>query len=201
MSSLLFVLSSPSGGGKSSLAKAIINTRANFSLSISFTTRAPRPGEIEGVDYHFVSQAQFKTMEENGDLLEVTNLLGNYYATSKKQVHEFMVQGQHIIFDIDPYGAKNVKQQWPDSTISIFILPPSLEVLQERLIARNQDSMEVISQRMIKAQEVMSFAQDYDYQIVNNIFEDSLQQILNIIDQNIASKSNQEIKRYTYFKF
>ena len=106
-----------------------------------------------------------------------------------------------ILLSLTRFSRRKFPTFASSSTISIFILPPSLEVLQERLIARNQDSMEVISQRMIKAQEVMSFAQGYDYQIVNNIFEDSLQQILDIINQNIASKSNQEIKRYTYFKF
>ena len=179
--SLLVVLSSPSGGGKSSLAKALIKANPNFILSISITTREPRPGEVNGKDYYFVSKQDFDRMHSNNELLEITQIVNNYYGTSKVLTEELMRQGKNIIFTIDPFGALELKKIWPDNVVTIFIDTPSIDELKSRMITRGQDSMEVIEARLIQAQDILSYKNDYDNIIMNNVFDNTLKDIQQII--------------------
>jgi guanylate kinase len=181
---LLIVLSSPSGGGKSSLAKALLEINSNLLLSVSVTTRTPRALEIDGKDYHFVSPEIFSKMQNDNELLEVTEILNNFYGTSKVLTEELMKKNKNIIFDIDPLGAQNIKKLWPNNVITIFIDVPSIDILKSRMISRGQDTMEVIEARLLQAIDILSFKDKYDYIIVNNIFSESLAAIQKIIDKH-----------------
>ena len=184
---MLLVISGPSGGGKSTIAKAILEQYNNFVLSVSFTTRSIRAGEINGKDYYFVSIAEFELMRINGHLLEVTELCGNSYATSRSKISELMNEGKNIIFDVDYHGAKIIKENWPHNTICIFIQPPSLESTRERLISR-QDDLKTIDERIKKFDEVMASKDHYDYVVVNDILEDAVLEIQKIIDTNLKKR-------------
>ena len=181
---LLLVISGPSGSGKSTIAKAIVEQYTNFVLSVSFTTRTIRVGEINNKDYYFVSRAEFKKMRATGHLLEITELCGNLYATSKSKISELINDGKNIIFDVDYQGAKIIKENWPDNTICIFIEPPSLESTKERLVAR-QDDLKNIDERIKKFDEVMASKNHYDYVVINDVLEDAVLEIKRIIDINL----------------
>lgn len=186
MTQLLLVISGPSGSGKSTIAKAILDQYNNFVLSVSFTTRSMRGGEINGKDYYFVSKAEFETMEIKGYLLEVTELCGNLYATSKSKISELMNAKKNIIFDVDYHGAKIIKENWPNNTICVFIQPPSLESTRERLISR-QDDLKNIDERIKKFDEVMASKDNYDYVVINDILKDAVKEIQQIIDIGLKS--------------
>ncbi len=181
---LLLVISGPSGSGKSTIAKAIVEQYTNFVLSVSFTTRTIRVGEINNKDYYFVSSAEFKKMRATGHLLEITELCGNLYATSRSKISELIHDGKNIIFDVDYQGAKIIKENWPDNTICIFIEPPSLESTKERLVAR-QDDLKNIDERIKKFDEVMASKNHYDYVVINDVLEDAVLEIKRIIDINL----------------
>ncbi len=179
----LFILAAPSGGGKSSLIKALLekHPNANMQLSVSLTTRAPRPGEIDGKHYHFVSKQEFEQEIANGTLFEWAEVFGNYYGTSRTVIEQTLQQGVDIFLDIDWQGARQVKQQLPD-TCGIFILPPSEETLRQRLVGRGQDSEEVINQRMAQAKAEISHYSEFDYLVINDDFDHALGQIEQIIE-------------------
>jgi len=179
MSGNLFIVSAPSGAGKSSLVKALLERDATIRLSVSYTTRAPRPGELDGVHYHFVSRKLFQERLERGEFLESAEVYGNYYGTSQRWIEEELAAGRDILLEIDWQGAAQVRKLMPD-TLSIFILPPSLEELQRRLDGRGTDSAEVIAKRMAAAREDISHALEFDYLVVNDVFDEALADLLAI---------------------
>ena len=197
----LFIIAAPSGAGKSSLISALIDkhkaTHPNqpdaVQLSISHTTRAPRPGETNGVEYYFVSREEFESMIENNDFYEHAEVFGNYYGTSKAAIADKLHLGIDVFLDIDWQGARQVKRQNPNA-IGIFILPPSKDALLTRLINRGQDSHEVIEGRMAQAVSEMSHYNEFDYLILNDQFEQALQQMSAIVEAQRATIYNQKMR-------
>lgn len=177
---LIIILSSPSGAGKSSLTRSLLQMDNNLRLSVSATTRKPRPGEVEGVNYHFKSNLEFEELIKQDKFLEYAKIYDNYYGTPKEYVETLINQGLDVLFDIDWQGARSIKEN-SSGIISIFILPPSLEVLEQRLRNRETDSEEAIKLRMESAQNEMSHAREYDYVVTNDNFDDTLQNIHRII--------------------
>ena len=179
----LFIVSSPSGAGKSSLLSALLgrhNADQRMQVSVSHTTRAMRPGEENGIHYHFVDQAEFQAQIARGAFFEWAEVFGNYYGTSRETIAHGLDQGIDVFLDIDWQGARQVRELLPEAC-SLFILPPSLPVLEQRLRGRGQDSDEVIQHRMSQAVAEMSHYAEYDYLIVNDDFEESLQQLASIV--------------------
>ena len=180
MTGTLFVVSSPSGGGKTSLVKALIETESGIALSVSHTTRAPRPTEREGVDYHFVNNEAFSAMVEAGEFLEHATVFGNRYGTSRNAVSHELARGVDVVLDIDWQGAGQIRDQMPDS-VSIFIVPPSRRVLEQRLRARGTDAPEVIERRMAAATTEISHYREFDYLVVNDEFERAVEALRLIV--------------------
>src|SRR5574340_653851 len=176
----LFIVSAPSGAGKTSLVRALLEADSQVRLSVSYTTRPPRPGEVDGRDYHFVSQEQFMEMLGNGDFLESAEVYGNRYGSSQRWITEVMETGQHILLELDWQGASQVRRMFPQA-ISIFILPPSLEALRQRLKGRGQDSEEIIARRLAAAREDVSHVGEFDYVIINNEFNAARQDLQAIV--------------------
>jgi len=179
MSGNLFIVSAPSGAGKSSLVKAMLERDTGIGLSVSCTTRAPRPGEVDGVDYHFISHAEFQARLGRGEFLESAEVYGNYYGTSQRWIEAEMAAGRDILLEIDWQGAAQVRKLIP-AALSIFILPPSLAELQRRLDGRGSDSAEIIARRMAAAREDISHALEFDYLIINDRFDEALADLLAI---------------------
>jgi len=165
----LFVFSAPSGAGKSSLAKALIDSEPSLATSVSHTTRAPRPGEENGVHYHFVDQETFRKMVANDEFLEHATVFDNSYGTSQQAVQSLLDQDKNVILDIDWQGARAIRQKM-DNVKTVFILPPSREELEKRLQGRNQDSDETIARRMRDAVSEMQHYNEFDYLVVNDDF-------------------------------
>jgi len=165
---LMFVLSSPSGAGKTTLTRMLIEEIADLRMSVSVTTRSPRPGEVDGKDYYFVDQAKFDQMVANDELLEWAKVFDNCYGTPKAPVEHALANGHNVLFDIDWQGAQQLNSRAPSDVVSVFILPPSVQALEQRLHTRAQDSEEVIRGRMKKAGDEMSHFDAYDYVVVND---------------------------------
>lgn len=176
MSGNLFIISAPSGAGKTSLVSALLDSNKQIALSISYTSRAPRPGETNGKDYHFVSRDKFLEMAKNGDFLESAEVYGNLYGTSQPWIEQQLAAGRDILLEIDWQGASQVRKLMPHA-ISIFILPPSLSALETRLKGRGQDSAEVIAQRLRAAREDISHVAEFDYVIINDKLDEALRQL------------------------
>lgn len=170
---LMFILSSPSGAGKTTLADRLLNKDGEMVLSISATTRECRPGEEHGRDYYFVSEQEFHRMKDADEFLEWANVFGNYYATPRSMVEGTLKQGKDVLFDIDWQGAQQLDQVARDDVVKVFILPPSREELERRLRQRNQDPEEVVLTRMAKADAEISHWAEYDYVIVNYDLDES----------------------------
>lgn len=181
MSGTLYVISAPSGAGKTSLVKALLDSSKDLTVSVSHTTRQMRPGEEDGVNYHFINHDEFQNMLGNADFLEHAEVFGNYYGTSKSWVEQQLAGGRDVILEIDWQGAAQVRKLMPE-TVGIFILPPSRAALQERLTGRGQDTEDVIEMRMAQAREEMSHHVEYDYLVINDQFDTALQQLKSIID-------------------
>ncbi len=164
---LLLVLSSPSGAGKTTLARRLIENDPNISMSISVTTRKARPGEVDGRDYFFIDEARFAAMRDDGNLLEWARVFDNFYGTPRAPIEAAIIAGRDVLFDIDWQGAQQLKEKLPQDLVRIFILPPSAAVLAERLAARGQDSAEVVARRMAAASSELSHWPEYDYVIIN----------------------------------
>ncbi len=171
---LLLVLSSPSGAGKTTLARRLIEADGAITMSVSVTTRPPRPGEVDGKDYRFVDEAAFKGMGEAGELLEWARVFDNFYGTPRTPVERAISEGRDILFDIDWQGAQQLSEKKKHDVVRVFILPPSADVLAERLRARAQDSDPVVKRRMAQASDEISHWPEYDYVIVNADLETSL---------------------------
>ena len=176
----LFIIAAPSGGGKTSLVNALLKQDSRLVLSVSHTTRKARPGEIDGQQYHFVSEAEFEQMVDNGDFMEQARVFDHYYGTNRKSVAAQLGQGRDVILEIDWQGARQVRKVFPDCC-SIFIIPPSLEDLRKRLTGRGQDSAEVIQRRMRDAQAEISHWAEFDYLVVNDDFDIALEDLQDII--------------------
>ncbi len=176
----IFVISAPSGAGKSSLVKALCAQDKNINLSISHTTRPIRDGEIDSVNYFFIDTAKFESMINNNELLEYAKVYNNYYGTSVNTIREFQNNGKDILLEIDWQGARQVKTIFPDANL-IFILPPSLEILSQRLHDRNTDSIEVINTRLNLALDEIEHATEFDFIIVNDDFNQALFELQSVV--------------------
>jgi guanylate kinase len=192
----LFIISAPSGTGKTSLIKSLIKTDGDVRLSVSYTTRLPRPAEREGEDYHFVSHDMFGQMESRGEFLESAEVYGNHYGTSKKWIEATMTSGHDILLEIDSQGAQQVRRIFPQA-IGIFVLPPSLEMLETRLKARSQDSPEVIRRRVAAAREEIRHVREYDYVIINAELDTALQDFASIIRAERVRLARQLVRYHT----
>jgi len=176
----LYIFSAPSGAGKTSLVEALLKSISGIAVSVSHTTRAMRPGEEDGVHYHFVGKAIFETMVEAGAFLEDAKVFDNYYGTSQQMVENQLSKGQDVILEIDWQGAQQVRKLMP-SAISVFILPPSRDALEQRLNSRGQDSAEIIARRMQDATSDMAHYSEFDYLIINDDFDEAAQQLCSIV--------------------
>jgi guanylate kinase len=170
----MFVISSPSGAGKTTLARRLLAAVPDMVISVSVTTRAPRPGDVEGRDYFFIDVARFTEMRDQGELLEWALVFDNYYATPRAPVEAALAAGRDVLFDIDWQGGQQLQEKMPQDLVRVFILPPSGRVLEERLKSRAQDPPEVVRQRMAKASAEISHWAEYDYVIVNADLEASV---------------------------
>jgi guanylate kinase len=178
---LLYIVSSPSGAGKTTLARRVLAADSNIEMSVSVTTRAPRPGERDGVDYHFVDRDVFESMKERGDLLEWARVFDNYYGTPRAPVEAAIRAGKDVLFDIDWQGAQQLFEKMRDDVVRVFVLPPSGDVLEDRLKSRAQDPPEVVARRMAAASSEISHWPEYDYVIVNAQIERSVASALAIL--------------------
>lgn len=178
---LLLVMSSPSGAGKTTLSRKLLAADAQITMSVSVTTRSPRPGEVEAQDYFFITKERFAQMRDRNELLEWAEVFGNFYGTPRKPVEEALARGRDVLFDIDWQGTQQLAQAMEEDLVRLFILPPSADELQNRLIARAQDSASVVAKRMAEASREISHWPEYDYVIVNDSIEDSHRQIVAIL--------------------
>ena len=188
----LFIIAAPSGCGKTSLVKALKERSKNLSVSVSYTTRKARKGEVNGENYHFVSKDTFARMITNNDFVEYAEVFGNMYGTARSSINEKLNANIDIILEIDWQGARQVRKNMPD-TVSIFILPPSKDALLERLKNRGQDDDEIISKRMENAEREMSHYEEFDYIIINEQFDSALSDLMNIIDDFGNNIKNTEL--------
>ncbi len=176
----LFIVSAPSGAGKTSLLKALLERDGGLKLSVSHTTRAPRPGEEDGVHYHFVSVDEFMRLAGEGAFLEQAQVFDNYYGTSQAAVQSLLDEGHDVVLEIDWQGARQVRKAFPEA-VSIFIMPPSVEALRQRLGNRGQDDEAVIERRMRDARSELSHYAEYDYLVVNDDFDLALDELRCIV--------------------
>jgi len=195
----LFTISAPSGAGKTSLVKALRKKMQNsVAVSVSHSTRPIRPGEIDGVDYHFVSLEIFEDMVRDDAFLEHARVFDNYYGTARESVDKLLESGKHVILEIDWQGARQVKEKMPD-TVCIFILPPSREVLEQRLIDRATDDRKTIERRMMEADNEMSHYGDAEYLVINQDFEKALYALECIIHTQSLTLLRQKMKNKALF--
>jgi guanylate kinase len=173
MNGLLFVITAPSGAGKSSLIQGLLTAERGVALSVSYTTRAPRPGEVDGREYHFVAPNEFGAMLERGEFLESAEVHGHRYGTSQKVIEKARASGVDLVLEIDWQGAEQVRRLHPDA-IGVFILPPTMAELERRLRARAQDADAVIKRRLANAADEMTHAVEFEYALINNNFDDAL---------------------------
>jgi guanylate kinase len=177
---VLFVVSAPSGAGKTSLLRALIPTDARLRLSVSHTTRGARPGEQDGTHYHFVDRARFEAMVAAGEFLEHARVFDNLYGTAERSVRDVLGANFDVVLEIDWQGARQVRARFPEA-VSVFIVPPSVEALRQRLSGRGQDSAEIIDRRMRDARSELSHFGEYDYLVVNDDFDEALADLRAIV--------------------
>jgi guanylate kinase len=185
MTGKLFVITAPSGAGKTSLIDAVMKDDPSLKISVSYTTRAPRPGEKDGVDYHFVDVPTFLAMRGRGEFLESAEVHGNHYGTSRQVILDAVRRGEQLILEIDWQGARQVRAFYP-GCVGIFILPPSVEELERRMRRRGQDSEAVIAQRLRNAREELTHAGEFKYAIINKEFETAKQELADILRKERA---------------
>ena len=178
---LMLVLSSPSGAGKTSISRALLARDGNLSMSVSVTTRPKRPGEVAGRDYHFIDAEEFGLMVNRGELLEHAKVFGNYYGTPRAPVEATLEGGHDVLFDIDWQGTQQLRESARDDLVAVFILQPSTRELEKRLKTRSQDSAKVVGERMAKAADEMSHWPEYDYVVVNEDLEASVEAVVAIL--------------------
>jgi len=185
--SIMVILSSPSGAGKTTISKKLQQKYQNFKISVSHTTRTPRPNEVDGVDYFFVSHEHFKNLIKKNEFYEHAEIFGNYYGTSKKSVLDLVKKNNDILFDIDWQGTKQLSKFEELNLLKIFILPPSKEELKKRLIQRNQDKPGTVSERLESYERDSAHQKDYDFVVINDNLEDCFKEVEKII---ISKKKN-----------
>ena len=194
MNGQIFIIAAPSGAGKSSLVAALVASDPGIRLSISHTTRAPRAGESDGREYHFVSHDTFQAMQSRGEFLESAEVYGNFYGTSSADIRSSLGLGQDVVLEIDWQGARQVRTLFPEA-ISIFILPPSLDALRERLLARGKDPLPVIERRLAVAREDLSHENEFDYAIINNEFAEAAKDLAAIV-RAARCRRDRQLPRY-----
>ncbi len=195
--SCLFTVSAPSGAGKTSLLKAVLQKYpSSITLSVSHATRDKRPGEVDGQDYHFIDVAGFEQKVKEGDFLEHAKVFDNYYGTSKQTVEELLAKDINVILEIDWQGAEQIKKAMPD-TVSVFILPPSRAALKQRLSDRGQDNDEIINRRMAEADSEMSHFDKADYLIINDDFEQSIDELSHILLSHSLTMQRQKLRNHS----
>ncbi len=188
---LLFILSSPSGAGKTTLSRKLLAADPSIELSVSATTRPPRPGEVDAVDYHFVSNAEFDRMVEEDDFYEWAEVFGNRYGTPKGAIRNALKEGRDFLFDIDWQGTQQLYQKDQQDVVSVFILPPSLDELRRRLESRAQDSGDVIDARMERARAEISHWAEYDYVVINDDVNECFDRVREILDAERMRRTRQ----------
>ena len=186
---LMIVLSSPSGAGKSTIARALMERDKNLTMSVSATTRAPRPAEVDGKDYFFKDKATFDEMVQGGKMLEHAQVFDNCYGTPKEPVEAALAQGRDVMFDVDWQGTQQLADNAPKDLVRVFVLPPNMKELERRLHSRAQDSEEVVKKRMAEAASEMSHYQEYDYIVVNVDLEESISKVEAIL---VAERQKRE---------
>jgi guanylate kinase len=179
---VMLVLSSPSGAGKTTLSRQLLDNDSQIQLSVSCTTRTKRPGEKDGVDYKFLDTASFRGMVDRGEFLEYAQVFGNYYGTPRAPVEAALTAGKDVLFDIDWQGTQQLRDKVPGDLVTVFILPPSTRDLEKRLLTRAQDPKEIVAERMARAADEMSHYAEYDYVVVNRDIGTSLNRIKAILD-------------------
>ncbi|HTR57123.1 MAG TPA: guanylate kinase [Casimicrobiaceae bacterium] len=189
----LFVIAAPSGGGKTSLTRALLEREPAILLSVSYTTRPPRPGETDGVDYHFVTPERFRELKDAGEFLEHAQVHGNWYATSSTWLKRQIETGQDVLLEIDWQGAAQVRKLVPAS-VQIFILPPSLASLEERLVRRGQDDDQTIARRISAAREEIRHCGEFDYVIINQEFASALDDLSAIVRTSRLRSAQQRVR-------
>ena len=192
---VLIVISSPSGAGKTTIAKKLVSKKLNIELSVSLTTRKPRSNEINKVDYHFVSKKFFQTKIKQKHFLEHAKVFDNFYGTSQKEITKKLSKGINILLDIDWQGARQVRKKMPSDTVSIFILPPSLKVLKQRLMKR-ESSLAFVNKRMSKAKKEIAHWNEYDYAVVNKDLKQCLKEIKKILEIQKYKSSGKTILKF-----
>ncbi|MHB1644630.1 MAG: guanylate kinase [Acidithiobacillus sp.] len=197
---ILWIISAPSGAGKTSLARALVAATPRLRTSVSYTTRLPRPGEAEGTDYHFVPMETFTAMAERGEFLEYARVHGNGYGTSEPWVKSQLFAGTDCLLEIDWQGARQVRERLPGQAVSIFILPPSVAALAERLRGRGQDSETVIARRLAAAREELLHYDEFDYLVVNDHFQDALADLQSIVHAEHLRLSYQQHAQHQRLK-
>ncbi|MBI3420409.1 MAG: guanylate kinase [Proteobacteria bacterium] len=189
---LMLVLSSPSGAGKTTISRQILQSDTNTTMSVSCTTRKKRPGEVVGVDYHFTDEEEFKLMVNRGQFLEHAQVFSNWYGTPREPVEMTLRMGGDVLFDIDWQGTQQLAEKAREDLVSVFILPPSARELERRLIARAQDDKSEIQRRMTKASDEMSHWAEYDYVIINRDITESVARVRSILESERLRRRRQE---------
>ncbi|TVT76331.1 MAG: guanylate kinase [Denitromonas halophila] len=200
MSGTLFIVTAPSGAGKTTLVKGLLERDASVHLSISYTTRSPRPGEKDGREYHFVDVASFRQLRDRGEFLEWAEVHGNYYATSRVWLQAQIDAGRDMLLEIDWQGAQQVRKAFPGA-VGVFVLPPSTEELERRLRGRGTDSEDVIGRRLLAARGEMRHVAEFDYVIINNELPAALDDLVAVVRAARLRYANQHARFPTYFEF
>ena len=187
MTQFPIILSAPSGGGKTTIARALLARRPDIGYSVSCTTRQPRPGEIQGKDYYFLSRTEFLAKREHGEFAESAEVHGNLYGTLRSEVLRVLQSGKHVLMDIDVQGAAQFTRVFPHS-VTVFVLPPSAEVLVDRLRMRQTESAQQLADRLISALQELQSVDEYEYVVVNDNLEQAIQRVGSIVDAEVSSR-------------
>ncbi|MDT3670079.1 MAG: guanylate kinase [Aromatoleum sp.] len=200
MPGTLIIITAPSGAGKTTLVRGLLERDLQIQLSVSYTTREPRPGEADGCDYHFVDIAKFRELRDRGEFLEWAEVHGNYYATSKVWLKEQIAAGRDILLEIDWQGAQQVRKAFCEA-VGVFVLPPSLEELEARLRGRGTDSDDVIARRLLGARGEMRHVGEFDYVILNNELQCAVDDLVAVVRAARLRYANQHLRHLQYFDF
>jgi len=200
MPGTLIIITAPSGAGKTTLVHGLLARDARVKLSVSYTTRAPREGEVDGQHYHFVDIERFRAMRDAGEFLEWAEVHGNYYGTSRAWIGERIGAGDDILLEIDWQGAQQVRKTFPEA-VGVFVLPPSFEVLEQRLRGRGTDSDDVISRRLLGARGEMRHVGEFDYVILNDVLDDAITDLVAIVRASRLRCGRQRERHAGYFDF